>query len=355
MPRRHPARPTPRPCLDAAAQPSRPPTAHHNPAIPASQPPLRVPPSRAVRRFACRPVRGAASGGGSAPKGHIVNPFRLAAAAAALALLSLPARAGCAGDPAPCALPEGNYEIELPPGTATNRPAVLFIHGYGSSGKGTMSNRGMVDALLARGYAVIAPTGVPMTGRDGSNWSFHPDWPKDRDDIAFIQHVRDDAASRFGLDKGRMLLAGFSVGGSMVSYLACAVPGAFPAYAPISGGFWRPHPDHCAGPVRLLHTHGWVDTTVPLEGRVLHETEGDENGKIAQGDIFRTLEIWRAANGCTAMQADTFDVGPVFWRRAWHRCTPGSALEFALFAGDHMIPPEWADMALDWFEALPPR
>ena len=44
------------------------------------------------------------------------------------------------------------------------------------------------------------------------------------------------------------------------------VPGAA-AYAPVAGSFWRPHPDMeaCAGPVDLLHTHGWRDKTVPLD------------------------------------------------------------------------------------------
>ncbi len=186
-----------------------------------------------------------------------------------LALIApVPALAGCGPDAAPCLLPGGQYEAELPTAVAGPLPAVIFVHGYGSSGEGTMRNRGMVDALLARGYAVIAPDGSPMVGRDGRSWAFRAS-PGGRDDVAFLQAVRDDAVARFGLDPRRLLLAGFSVGGSMVSYTACAAPQAFSAYAPVSGGFWRPHPDRCAGPVRLLHTHGWSDTTVPLEGRIL--------------------------------------------------------------------------------------
>jgi len=263
------------------------------------------------------------------------------------------ARAGCGPDAAPCELAGGSYEIELPDGAAAPLPAVMFVHGHGSSGVGTMKNRGMVDALLARGYAVIAPSGSAMQGRDGRHWSFRPSSPGTRDDIAFLMAVRDDAAARFGLDRGRMLLAGFSVGGSMVSYLACAKPDAFAAYAPVSGGFWRPHPAGCAGPVRLLHTHGWTDTTVPLEGRILRSA-GADGQPVAQGDIFATMEIWRMANGCTGLRADAFVTEGPFWRRSWTRCSPGTALELALFPGDHRIPLGWSAMALDWFEALPP-
>ncbi len=279
-----------------------------------------------------------------------VLPLRLALAILALIASAAGAAAGCAADPAPCTLAGGDYHIELPAGAGPDLPAVMFVHGYGGTGAGTMTNRGMVEAILARGYAVIAPDGMPMTGRNGHNWAFMAERGSTRDDIAFLQQVRDDATARFGLDPQRMLLAGFSVGGSMVSYLACARPGAFAAYAPVSGGFWRPHPESCAGPVRLLHTHGWNDTTVPLEGRILGGGDLSDPNVFAQGDIFRTMEIWRAANGCRGLRADAFATQGLFWRRSWTRCTPGTALELALFPGGHSIPKGWATLALDWFE-----
>lgn len=266
--------------------------------------------------------------------------------------LAAPVFASCGADPGPCVIPTGDYDVELPVSPTGPLPAVVFVHGYGSSGDGTMSNRGMVDTLLARGYAVIAPNGEMMEGRNGRSWGFHPDWPHGRDDIAFLKAVRADAITRFGLDKDHILLAGFSVGGSMVSYLACAEADAFTAYAPVSGGFWRPHPESCKGPVKLLHTHGWVDTTVPLEGRILRKADTGDGRVIAQGDIFRTLEIWRAANGCNEFVADKFATQGNFMIRAWDRCTKGSALGFALHPGGHMIPKGWATLALDWFEGL---
>lgn len=263
--------------------------------------------------------------------------------------------ADCAGVPGPCQITGGEYHIELPPGAATEVPAIMFLHGYGSSGEDTLKDRGMVDAALARGYAVIAPSGMPMEGKDGRSWSFIPNRPAKRDETAFLIGVRDDAVAHHGIDPDLILLAGFSIGGSLTSYVACQTPGAFSAYAPVSGSFWRPMPESCAGPVRLFHTHGWTDTTVPLEGRILRGSGTDDAGVIAQGDVFHGMEIWRAANGCDQMRADSFITEGYYWRRKWERCSTGSALEFALFPGAHMIPPGWTDMALDWFEALPKR
>jgi polyhydroxybutyrate depolymerase len=266
--------------------------------------------------------------------------------------LSPAAHAGCGAAPDACTIPGGTYHIELPQTAAPGHPSLMFIHGYGGSGLGSLGNRDTVDTALQRGYAVIAPDGMPRSEGKGNSWSFMPRGPQKRDEIAFLQAVRDDAAQRHGLNPDKMLLAGFSIGGSMTSYLACAVPGAFAAYAPVSGGFWRPHPDTCAGPVRLLHTHGWTDTTVPLEGRVLRGTDSLDPDALMQGDIFHTMNIWRETNACRQLRADSFVVTDQFWRRKWDRCSDGSALELVLFPGGHMVPKGWAALALDWFEGL---
>ncbi|WP_158964408.1 alpha/beta hydrolase family esterase [Chachezhania sediminis] len=271
-------------------------------------------------------------------------------AAALLSLLPTLAAADCAGTPGPCLVETGEYHVVLPDSPAADpMPAVMYLHGAGASGATAITNSGLIGALTARGYAVIAPTGSrAFGGPDGHLWAFRDSFPG-RDEAAFLGAVMDDASDRFGIDPDHTLLAGFSAGGFMVSYLACATPDAFPAYAPLSGGFWRPHPDSCAGPVRLHQTHGWSDTTVPLEGRYLG------GGKWQQGDIFAGMEIWRHANDCPTETADTFDTTGPFWRRSWTACADGSALELALFPGGHMIPPGWADMALDWFEKVVPR
>ena len=254
------------------------------------------------------------------------------------------ALAGCNGDPQPCTLANGSYHIVLPNESGAPAPAVVFIHGYGSSGEGSLRNTGMVSTFLARGYAVIAPDGQPREGRPGRSWDFHPARPARRDEAAFIQAVADDAAARFGLDRSIMLLAGFSIGGSMTSYLACAAPDAFRAYAPVAGSFWRPHPEACAGPVDLLHTHGWKDSVVPLEGRVI-------NANFVQGDVFEAMQIWRNANGCR-LQPEHFETKGTFRIRSWTNCISGARLDFTLHPGGHSVPPGWSDYTLDWFEAL---
>ncbi len=259
--------------------------------------------------------------------------------------------AACSTD-TPCLVETGEYVITMPTGGDTSPPAVVFVHGFGGSGPGVFRNTGMVNAFTERGYAVIAPTGMPREGRNGASWSFHPDRVQNRDEVAFLTSVRDDAIARHGIDPDKIVLSGFSIGGSMTAYLACAAPDAFAAYAPVGGNFWRPHPTDCEGPVRMLHTHGWSDGTVPLEGRVLRGTDRRDENALMQGDVFQAMEIWRDTNECYQMKPDEFATDGQFMIRRWTDCAPNSALELALFPGGHIVPQGWATLTLDWFEAL---
>ncbi|WP_122074918.1 PHB depolymerase family esterase [Pseudophaeobacter sp. EL27] len=258
------------------------------------------------------------------------------------------AEAGCGADiSGACEVAQGSYHIALPggaegtSGAGETMPAVVFLHGYGGSGAGSLNNRRLVHGLTARGYAVIAPDALPR--RDGPrSWNFFPGW-EGRDEVAFLQGVAEDAASRFDLDRKAMILAGFSAGGFMVNYLACAAPDAFAGYAPIAGGFWRPQPAGCAGEIRLFHSHGWADSVVPLEGRFLG------GGRFQQGDIFAGLELWRDTNHCEEYAPDRrWQQGDVL-RRRWD-CGPGADIEFLLFPEGHRVPDWWPGTVLDWFE-----
>lgn len=260
------------------------------------------------------------------------------------------AAVGCSIDTA-CAVGGRDYYIARPD-SSSPPPAVMFIHGFGGSGRGALRNTAMVDAFLARGFAVIAPDGQPREGRTGRSWNFHPRSGGQEAEIDHLEAVRDDAIVRHGLDGDRIMLAGFSIGGSMVAYTACLRPEAFSAYAPLGGSFWRPHPDSCAGPVRMLHVHGWTDGTVPIEGRVVNRLPLSDPDAFAQGDVFRAMDIFRQANGCDYANPDRREVSNDYWLRIWDQCREGSDLRLAVFARGHVIPQTWPKLVADWYEGL---
>ena len=264
--------------------------------------------------------------------------------AIAFAVIAATGQARACGDAdEPCEIDGGVYHFA--PVEAAAPPAVVFLHGFGGTGAGLIRNKGLMRGLNNRGYAVIAPQGLPFReGMKGGSWN---SFPRDarRDDIAFINAVADDAAVRHGVDRARILIAGFSGGGMMTWRIACDAPDSFAAYAPVAGLLWRPLPEFCAGPFRMQHVHGWSDPVVPLEGRSV------AGGAFTQGDLFAGLDLLRDAMACGKDDPDDYAAAGAFLIRRWTDCAPGASLELALHPGGHSIPRGWSTLALDWFEA----
>ncbi|MEM8791761.1 MAG: PHB depolymerase family esterase [Pseudomonadota bacterium] len=265
----------------------------------------------------------------------------LTALVIAIALTSAHAET-CGGPEAPCAIEGGVYHVALPEGDA-RPPVVLWLHGHGGSGAGAV--KGFATNFTKRGYAVVAPTGQ-QTLLSKTDWSVSDglDWP--RDDVAFLKAVLADATSRFGLDRERVLVAGFSRGGSMAWELACRAPEIGAAYAAVAGAFWEPMVAQCPSPVHLNHTHGFTDRLVPFEGRKV-EFQGFA---FHQGSVMKGIDVWREANGCMTSGAHQFrtDGG---WEKSWHDCEEGS-ITLTLTQGGHGIPKGWTARVLIWFESL---
>ena len=266
-----------------------------------------------------------------------------------LAALPGPAFAQDCGTPeGACPTEHGFYRLALPGDSEGGSiPAVVFLHGYTGTSAGVMKNAAMLATLSARGYALIAPEGQPISAdRPQNNWSVRDGRQLARDDVSFLTEVLDDAAHH-GVDRNRILLAGFSRGGSLVWDVACHAPKMARAYAPVAGAFWEPLPDGCEGPVDLFHTHGWADRTVPLEGRSV------DHARRTQGDVFASLRILRDTMGCAPQMPDAAPIEKEdnLWLRSWAHC-PGGRIDLMLHPGGHGVPEGWLDRALDWFEAL---
>lgn len=250
----------------------------------------------------------------------------------------------CGGETQPCKVAAGEYHIAVPAGWRGG-PAVLHLHGYGGTGAKVIRNQGFVERFTARGYAVIAPTGLPWRENSPTDWSVRDGGTYPREDIGFLRDVLADAVAHAGVDPDRVLLNGFSRGGSMVWEVACLAPDFARAYAPASGGFWLPMPEDCVGPVHMLHAHGFADKVVPLEGREIPNLQFG----VIQSDIWEGLQLWRRENGCPSNAAE-HEVTDGLWRKRWS-CELGS-LELVLHKGGHGLPKGWTKIALDWFESL---
>ncbi|MGP1396272.1 MAG: alpha/beta hydrolase family esterase [Inquilinaceae bacterium] len=239
--------------------------------------------------------------------------------------------ATCGGD-VPCKVANGEYRIALPPSAGDGEPvgAILFLHGWQGTAEAEMGNPGLRAMADRLGVALIAPQGAERS------WSLPPFAERRRDEMAFIASVLDDATSRFPIAADRVMASGFSLGGSMVWYLACDMGERFAGFAPVAGAFWRPEPVMCDGPApNLFHVHGTADRTVPMEGRPI----GDW---AYQGDVRNGFDMWMAKGGCGTERPETTTSGQLTCER---RNACGGVLELCLHDGGHSVRSEWIERA----------
>ncbi|MEV8467110.1 alpha/beta fold hydrolase [Fluviibacterium sp. DFM31] len=260
------------------------------------------------------------------------------------------AQAQDACQPSPCLVDGGQYRVALPAIPATEpTPTVLYLHGYAASSAAVLRNSGLLQPFLDRGYAVVVPDGqVDTLQGHHLDWGVRDGFGLPRDDIAFVRQVLADAATRFSLDPENIVLMGYSRGGSMVWDIACHAPDTARAYVSHAGGFWAPLPPQCAASVRLLHSHGFTDRTLPVEGTGM-EWFGYS---FEVASVFDGLEVWQRTMGCPP-KADTAEVTAAAWTKAWTGCAEGGQLTLQLLPGGHGRRAGWAEAVLDWLEPAP--
>lgn len=248
----------------------------------------------------------------------------------------------CGNAETPCKVNSGDYHIALPD-SDTPKGIVIHLHGGGAQGKGLLKS-GMAKEAKKRGYIFVAPNGYHPKNRWKYDWSVKAkNTSHERNDMDFLEEVLSDVQERFDVANAPVLLSGFSRGGSMVWDIACRRPDFATAYAPMAGAFWDDLPEICEAPVRLFHTHGWTDRTVPLEGRSFRDAT------VVQGDVWASLKVLRETNGCGKRQPEKNSFDGDYWLRHWTDCDAGQ-IDLLLHKGGHGAPKGWSERVLDWFE-----
>ncbi len=130
----------------------------------------------------------------------------------------------------------------MPEDVSGSTPVVLWFHGANGTGAGVLCNDSLIESFFDRNFALAALDGLLMPCRDWTNWALRDGREPWRDELAFTLDVLDDLDERLGIDRDRILVAGFSRGDSLVWEFACHHPEYFTAFAPFAGAFWRPHP-----------------------------------------------------------------------------------------------------------------
>ena len=161
------------------------------------------------------------------------------------------------------------YEWTAPDGNEA-KPVLLAFHGLGGNATDMRSMSGLASAGREAGYAVVFPQASDEGGRgwavgcpnctDGDRLGI--------DDVAYVDAVLDDLATRTSIDRSRVYATGFSMGGWFTYTLACRRANSVRAIAPVGGLMPRPVAAECAAsrPLGVLVIFGDRDATQPYAG-----------------------------------------------------------------------------------------
>lgn len=241
------------------------------------------------------------------------------------------ASANACGETSDCAVETGTYRVRMPESAnASNKVgAIVYLHGWQGTPEGVMKFTAMRNMADRLGVALILPRG------QGKSWGLPRAFAGRRDDVAFVRSVVDDAITRLPIDRDRIMVTGFSLGGSMTWYIACAEGRRYAGYAPIAGSFWEPYVDNCATPLPdIYHVHGTADRTVPLEGRRL--------SSATQGDTYKSFSLLRKFSGCNGDLAGKTTEGNLTCSK---QSCGGAVQQLCLHDGGHSVKPIWIERA----------
>ena len=152
-----------------------------------------------------------------------------------------------------------SYNVYAPQNLGENRPLLIFCHGYNQDANWMQNSEFKNDQVSMEAvcdtakFVVVFPNGIDKS------W----DTSGDRD-INFIKAIIDKMVTQHNIDRNRVYLGGFSMGGMLTYHAMNKIPDLIAAFAPCSGypmGGATANANVRAIPI--LHIHGTADDTVP--------------------------------------------------------------------------------------------
>lgn len=143
------------------------------------------------------------------------------------------------------------------------------MHGMGQTMNDQKNQTSFQPVADANGFILVYPQSI------GTMWDL-----SGTSDIDFILAIINEMDKRYGIDRDRVYLSGFSMGGMMCYYAATKIADKIAAIAPVSG-FLMSGPNAVSSrPMPIIHLHGMNDNFVPYSNVQTH------------------IDAWVKRNGC---------------------------------------------------------
>ncbi len=163
-----------------------------------------------------------------------------------------------------------NYIVYAPQNLGQNRPLLISCHGMNQDAayqKGMLAIESVADTAK---FLTVFPNGIDK------GWDIGGDR-----DINFVLALIDEMADKYKIDRNRVYLSGFSMGGMFTYHAMNRIADKIAAFAPISGyPMGGASASASVRPIPIIHTHGTSDDVVNFGG--------------VQG----SLNVWINHNGC---------------------------------------------------------
>ena len=173
-----------------------------------------------------------------------------------------------------------SYNVYAPNNLGENRPLLIFCHGYNQDANWMQNsefknaNVSMEAVCDTAKFVVVFPNGINKAWDISGN-----------SDINFIKAIIDKMATQHKIDRNRVYLGGFSMGGMLTYHAMNKISDLIAAFAPCSGyPMGGATASASARAIPILHIHGTADETCAFSG--------------AQP----ALNVWINHNGCSTTE-----------------------------------------------------
>ncbi|MBC7391013.1 MAG: carbohydrate-binding protein [Opitutaceae bacterium] len=166
--------------------------------------------------------------------------------------------------------------VYAPSSIPQNRPLVISMHGLNQD---INYQKGQAKWELVADTAKIV---VVYPAGEGNSWDING--TKDTD---FILAIIESMVTRFGIDRNKVYVSGFSMGGMMCYNVANKIANKVAAIGPVSGYLFG-NTVASSRPMPIIHVHGTADDVVH------YEPFNNQQGVVAM------LQKWRTWNQCPA-------------------------------------------------------
>ncbi|MCR6637551.1 MAG: carbohydrate-binding protein [Sporocytophaga sp.] len=164
--------------------------------------------------------------------------------------------------------------VYTPSNLPQNRPLVISLHGLNQDINYQKNQAKWELVADTAKFVVVYPAGV------NNSWDINGN--RDTD---FILAIIESMVTRFGIDRNRVYVSGFSMGGMMSYHTANKIADKIAAIGPVSGYLFS-NTTASSRPMPIIHVHGTSDDVV------YYQQSGNQQGVVAM------LQKWRTWNQC---------------------------------------------------------